>query len=111
MKLTYSILDVSMCLILENLLDLSEFIAAYIQGVSSQTGKSNLVLREGRKDISDILWHFFSIKFRPILISQLVFIKKLGNYEKSHELIKNRENLEFFCSIFFFKFFTHKSHF
>ena len=31
----------------------------YVQGIPSQTGKSNLALREGRKDISDILWHFF----------------------------------------------------
>ena len=52
------------------------FLGIFLQGVSSQTGKSNLVLREGRKDISDILWHFFSRKFRPILISRLVFRKK-----------------------------------
>ena len=31
-----------------------------LQGIPSQTGKSNLALREGRQDISDILWKFFS---------------------------------------------------
>ena len=30
----------------------------YLHGISSQTGESNLALREGRKDISDIQWHF-----------------------------------------------------
>ena len=47
-----------------------------LQGIPSQTGKSNLVLREGRQDISDILWQFFSRKHMPILISELTFIKK-----------------------------------
>ena len=47
-----------------------------IQGIPSQTGKSNLALREGRKDISDILWQFFSRKNKPILISRLTFIRK-----------------------------------
>ena len=57
-----------------------------IQGIPLQTVKSNLALREGRKDISDILWHFFSRKHMPILISELVFIKK------KWEIMKNRNN-------------------
>ena len=48
----------------------------YIQGIPSQTGKSNLALREGRQDIFDILWQFSSRKHMPILISKLIFIKK-----------------------------------
>ena len=32
--------------------------------------------REGRNDIFYILWHFFSRKYMPILISNLTFIKK-----------------------------------
>ena len=54
-----------------------------ILGVRMQSVKSNLALREGRKDISDILWHFFSRKHKPILISELTFIKK------KWEIIKN----------------------
>ena len=50
--------------------------ALYVQGIRSQTVKSNLALREGRKDISDILWQFFSRKHKPILICRLTFIKK-----------------------------------
>ena len=56
----------------------------YVQGIPSQTVKRNLALREERKDISDILWQFFSRKHKPILISRLTFIKKMGNYEKLH---------------------------
>ena len=44
-----------------------------LQGISSQTVKSNLVLRERRTDISDILWHLFSRKLKPILTSKLTF--------------------------------------
>ena len=47
-----------------------------LHGISSQIGKSDLALREGRQDISDILWQFFSRKHMPILISKLIFIKK-----------------------------------
>ena len=65
-----------------------------LQGISSQTVESNLALREGRKDISDILWQFFSRKHKPILISRLTFIKK------KWEIMKN-------C-IFFSFFFTKK---
>ena len=58
-----------------------------VQGIPSQTEESNLALREGRKDISDILWHFLSRKHKPILISELTFIKKeMGNYQKLHFL-------------------------
>ena len=35
------------------------FHAVPLQDILSQTGERNLALREGRKDISDILWHFF----------------------------------------------------
>ena len=55
-----------------------------IQGIPSQTVKNNLALREGRKDISDILWQFFSRKHMPILISELVFIKKKWEIMKNH---------------------------
>ena len=55
----------------------------HIQGVSSHTVISNLALREGRKDISDILGHLFSRKHIPILISKLAFIKK------KREIMKN----------------------
>ena len=55
-----------------------------IQGNPSQTGENDLVLREGRKDISDIQWQYFSRKLMPFLISELVFVKKdMENYEKS----------------------------
>ena len=50
-------------------------ITNHIQGISSQTVESNLVMREGRTDISDILRHLFSRKFKPILISKLTFPK------------------------------------
>ena len=35
----------------------------YLQGIPSQTGESNLALRERRNDISDILYHFFQDKY------------------------------------------------
>ena len=58
--------------------------AYVIQGIPSETGKSNLAMREGRKDISDILWHFFSRKHMPILTSELVFIKNKWEIMKNH---------------------------
>ena len=61
----------------------------FVQGVSSHTVISNLALREGRKDISDILGHFFSRKHIPILISKLAFIKK------KWEIMKNTKNASF----------------
>ena len=37
-------------------------------------------MREGRQDISDILWQFILRKHMPIWISKLTFIKKeMGN--------------------------------
>ena len=62
-----------------------------LQGISSQTVESNLALREGRTDISDILWHFFSRNHMPNLICNLTFYKKkeMENYEKSQKLLKN----------------------
>ena len=55
-----------------------------IQIVSScRTYKSNLVQREGRIDISDILWHLLSKKICPFLyLSKFTFAK---NYEKSQK--------------------------
>ena len=47
-----------------------------VQGIPSQTGKSNVALREGWQDISDILWQFFSRKHMPIFKSKLIIIKK-----------------------------------
>ena len=47
-----------------------------IQGVLSQSVQDESVLREGRKDISDILEHFFSRKHMHVLISKLIFMKK-----------------------------------
>ena len=38
-----------------------------IQGNSSQTVRSNLTLREGKIDISNILWHLCSRKLQHIL--------------------------------------------
>ena len=71
----------------------------YLQGISSQTVRSNLAQREGKTNISNILWHLFSRKFKPILISKLTFPKKLkGNYEK---LQKN--GILFFAQIPFFE--------
>ena len=48
----------------------------YIQSIPSQTRKSNLALREGRQDISDILLQFYFRKHMPILISKLIYIEK-----------------------------------
>ena len=61
-----------------------QFRSFTLQGIPSQTVKSNLALRDGRKDISDIPWHFFSRKHMPILISELVFIKKKWEIMKNH---------------------------
>ena len=36
-----------------------EISRSHIRGIPSQTGEINLTLREGRKDISNILWHLF----------------------------------------------------
>ena len=58
---------------------------SFIQGIPSQTGKSNLALREGRKDISHILLQFFSRKYWPILISVLIFIKNKWKIMKNHK--------------------------
>ena len=58
---------------------------SFIQGIPSQTGKSNLALREGRKDISHILLQFFSRKYWPILIYELVFIKNKWEIMKDHK--------------------------
>ena len=60
-----------------------------IQIVSScRTYKINLVLREGRIDISNILWHLLSRKPMPIFISKFTFAKEMGNFEKSQKFIK-----------------------
>ena len=64
-----------------------------LQGIPSQTGKSNLALREGRKDISDILWQFFSRKYWPILISELIFIKNKWEIMKNHKNYKRNDKI------------------
>ena len=68
----------------------------FIQGISSQTVESNLVLREGRTDISDILRQLFSIKLSPILISRLTFPKIKWEIMKNYKiLLKNGKKLIF----------------
>ena len=51
---------------------------AGIQGIPLQTVKSNLALREGRKDISDILWHFFVLPHYILHFKFNVKTKKIG---------------------------------
>ena len=57
-----------------------------IQGVLSQSVQDESVLREGRKDISDILGHFFSRKHMHVLISKLTFMKKKWEIMKNHKI-------------------------
>ena len=57
-----------------------------VQGISLQTVQSNLCLREGRKDISDILRCFFSRKHMHVLISKLIFMKKKWEIMKNHKI-------------------------
>ena len=40
---------------------MNKYISEIVQGISSQTLESNLAMREGRTNISDILRHLFSI--------------------------------------------------
>ena len=47
----------------------------FLHCISSQTVESNLALREGRTDISDIQRHLFSGKLKPILMSKFTFPK------------------------------------
>ena len=47
-----------------------------------------LAQREGRTDISDILWHLFSRILMNILICKLIFPKK-RKYEKLQKITKN----------------------
>ena len=55
-----------------------------IQGVSSHTVISNLALREGKKDISDILGHFFQENIVPIrYLSLLLLVKRNGKLWKN----------------------------
>ena len=54
-----------------------------VQGVLSQSVQDESVLREGRKDISDILEHFFSRKHKHVLISKLIFMKKKWEITKN----------------------------
>ena len=70
-----------------SLFDSCLFQTIKILGVSCLTYKSNLVQREGRTDISDILWHLFSRQLKPILISKFTFANR------SKEIMKNREKL------------------
>ena len=57
-----------------------------LQGVLSQSVQDESVLREGRKDISDILEHFFSRKHMHVLISKLTFMKKKWEIRKNHKI-------------------------
>ena len=56
-----------------------------LQGIPSQTGKSNLALREGRKDISDIPWQFFSRKTLAHFYIWAFFIKTKWEIMKNHK--------------------------
>ena len=48
-----------------------------IQGISSQTASSNLDQREGRTDISDVIWHLFSSKLMVIAFKVVQILKAL----------------------------------
>ena len=87
-----------------------DLLKQHIQGIPSQSGKSNLALREGRKYISDILWHFFSRKYWPILISDLVFIKNKWENMKNHNNCLKVDKIWKLFLKFFWNFFSHKTH-
>ena len=55
----------------------------HLQGVSCQNVISNLALREGRTDISEIQWHLFSRKLADILIHKLTIPKKNKKIRKN----------------------------
>ena len=79
---------------------------ACLQGISFQTVISNLALRERRTDISDILWHLFSRKLKPILISKLTFPTNKWEVMKNYILCKyviNWQKWIYFFSIFCFE--------
>ena len=66
--------------------------------IASQTGQSNLDLREGRKYISVILWHYFSRKHYDIW----AYFCEIG-YIKLWKIIiiaKNWQNLNIFFEVF-----------
>ena len=59
---------------------------AHIQGISSHTVISNSAQREGRTDISGILWHLFSSELMHILISKPTLPKKKWEVMKNYIL-------------------------
>ena len=63
----------------------------YLQGISSQTVRSNLAQREGKTNISNILWHLFSRKFKTILISKLTVPKNKWEVKKNYKKMLKME--------------------
>ena len=56
----------------------------HIQGISSQTVISNLAPREGKTDISNILWYLFSRMFKPIFIFKPTVPKNISKIMKNY---------------------------